>query len=78
MTNFVQKYLELSGNCFVINAKDDFNFPVYYVVRVLPAKLALFKIALEKEAITPTDYGEVLCSGYGDYPPQSELDKLGV
>lgn len=74
--SFVRNYLILSSGIYQINAQDELGLKTYYIVEVIDSKREMLKVALNRQAFKPADYGRVLLSGYGDGPSAEEIAKL--
>jgi hypothetical protein len=68
--SFAASIVNARKNIFFIQAEQAEGSAWYYV-RIHSGKLPLFTKKLGREAMTISEYGDILCSGWGEQPALS-------
>ncbi|PIR32792.1 MAG: hypothetical protein COV36_03615 [Alphaproteobacteria bacterium CG11_big_fil_rev_8_21_14_0_20_44_7] len=61
----------------VIGTDSEYKLKAWWIIRVKPEKLPIFKSIISKGFLNFADYGEILESGFGSIIPQNILDEYG-
>lgn len=62
-----------SRGIYLVRGKDSTGRSAWYYLRVCKKSPLLFERDARKGQIQLADYGEILCSGYGENPPESAV-----
>lgn len=70
MSSFLQKIVQERGGAIRFIRAEENGTPCWFYLRLTPEKLAEYEAGLKAGDMNIRDFGKILESDWGDYPPE--------